>query len=183
MGIVGISRDITDMKQVEEKIRESEKDFRSQFENSTFGVYRTTPEGRFLLVNTTIVRMLSYKSFEELASRNLEECVFGLSYLCGVFKEKLEQDDEVRGLEAAWKRQDGNILYVRESARAGKDESGRGLYYEGTVEDITDKKLAEMALDEQKELFQAVIDRAEDVVFALNRNYELFFLTRRLLEF
>ena len=171
-GIVGISRDITEMKEAEEKLKESEKDFRSLFENSTLGLYRTTPDGRILLANPTIIKMLGYKSFEELASRNLEENGFEPSYPLRIFIEKVEKEGEVRGLEAAWKRKDGSIIYIRESARVVRDENDRVLYYEGTVEDITEKKLAEMALAQQKELFRTVIDSAEDIVFVLNRDYE-----------
>ncbi|MBC7364331.1 MAG: PAS domain S-box protein [Candidatus Aminicenantes bacterium] len=173
IGIAGISRDVTEKKIAEEKLKQSERDFRSLFENSTLGLYRTTPDGRILLANPTIIKMLGYKSFEELASRNLEENGFEPSYQRQMFLEKVEQEGEVRGLEAAWKRKDGSILWVRESARAVRDENGRVLYYEGTVEDITEKKLAEIALAQQKELFQTVIDSAEDIVFVINRNYEL----------
>ena len=173
IGIAGISREVTDKKIAEEKLKQSERDFRSLFENSTLGLYRTTPDGRILLANPTIIKMLGYTSFEELASRNLEENGFELSYPRQMFIEKIEQEGEVRGLEAAWKRKDGSTLWVRESARAVKDENGRVLYYEGTVEDITEKKLAEIALAQQKELFQTIIDSAEDIVFVLNRDYEL----------
>ncbi|MGB9893622.1 MAG: PAS domain S-box protein, partial [Candidatus Saccharicenans sp.] len=171
-GIVGISRDITEKKLAEERLKESERDFRDLFENSTLGLYRTTPDGQILLANPTIVRMLGYNSFEELSKRNLEK-EGEPGYDRKKFIEQVERNGEIRGLEAAWKRKDGTIIYVRESARAVRDDSGRTLYYEGTVEDITEKKLAEMALAEQKELFQTVLDSAEDLVFVLDRNYNL----------
>lgn len=173
IGIAGISRDVTDEKLAEEKLKQSERDFRSLFENSTLGLYRTTPDGRILLANPTLIKMLGYSSFEELASRNLEQNGFEPSYPRRIFMDIMEKEGEVRGLEAAWKRRDGSVIFVRESARAVKDENGRVLYYEGTVEDITEKKRAEMALAEQKELFKTVIDSAEDIVFVLDKNYEL----------
>ncbi|HEK85352.1 MAG TPA: PAS domain S-box protein [Candidatus Aminicenantes bacterium] len=171
-GIVGLSRDVTDKKLAEDKLNQSERDFRSLFENSTLGLYRTTPDGRILLANPTLVRMLGYESFEELASRNLEK-EGEPGYERKKFIEQIEKNGEIRGLEAAWKRKDGSLVYVRESARAMRDESGRVLYYEGTVEDITEKKLAEMALAEQRKLFQTVVDSADDIVFVLDKNYEL----------
>ncbi|MBC7361992.1 MAG: PAS domain S-box protein [Candidatus Aminicenantes bacterium] len=177
-GIVGISRDITEKTLAEEKIKESERNFRSLFENSTLGLYRTTPDGRILLANPTIVRMLGYESFEELSSRNLERDGFEPSYPRKMFIEKVEKEGEVRGVEAAWKRKDGTIIYVRESARAIRDENGRTLYYEGTVEDITEKKLAELALAEQKELFQTVLDSAEDLIFVLDRDYKILLFNK-----
>lgn len=178
MGIVGLSRDVTAKRLAEEKLKQSERDFRGLFENSTLGLYRTTPDGQILLANPTLIKMLGYESFEELSSRNLEKDGFEPSYPRSLFIEILERQGEVRGLEAAWKRKDGSIVYVRESARAVRDESGRVLYYEGTVEDITEKKLAEMALAEQKELFQTVLDSAEDIVFVLDKNYELLLFNR-----
>jgi PAS domain S-box-containing protein len=123
------------------KLRESEERFRSLFENSALGIYRTTPGGRILLANVTLVRMLGYESFEELATRNLEENGFEPSYPREQFRRIIERDGEVRGLESAWKRRDGKIIYVRESAKAVRDgTSGTAAFYEGTVEDITGKK-------------------------------------------
>lgn len=173
IGIVGISRDITEKKLVEDRLKKSERDFRGLFENSTLGLYRTTPEGQILLANPALIKMLGYESFDELSRRNLEKDGFEPGYSRQEFIDRVEKEGEVRGLEAAWRRKDGSVIYVRESARAVRDETGRTLYYEGTVEDISEKKLAEMALSKQKELFQTVIDSAEDVIFMLDRNYNL----------
>jgi len=62
------------------KLRESEERFRSLYENSTIGLYRTSPDGKIILGNPTLVKMLGYSSFEELAARNLEQDGFEPSY-------------------------------------------------------------------------------------------------------
>jgi PAS domain S-box-containing protein len=129
-----------------EALRESEEKHRHLFENVPTGVYRTTPDGRILMANPALVRMLGYSSFDDLASRNLEKEGFDDNLPRSKFKELLEKEGEVVGLESNWVRHDGTLIHVLENARAIRGEGGTILYYEGTVEDITERKSAEEAL-------------------------------------
>lgn len=151
--------------------------FRPLVEESTIGFYRTTPDGRILYANPALVRMLGFSSFAELSRRNLEEEGFEPAYPRSLFKERIEREGRVVGLESAWVRRDGTTLYVRESARAVRDEEGRVLYYEGTVEDISARKKAEEQLAAIQELgrrlvltrdlqaiAQAVVEAARDIL-------------------
>ncbi|MGH7791879.1 MAG: PAS domain S-box protein, partial [Thermodesulfobacteriota bacterium] len=132
-----------------EMIKASEEKHRHLFENIPTGVYRTTPDGRILMANPALVHMLGFSSFEELASHNLEEDdVFQTNRQRDVFKEILEKEDHVKGLESEWTGRDGNKLFVRENATVVRGEDGKVLYYEGTLEDITKRKEAEEALQE-----------------------------------
>src|ERR1035437_8566245 len=151
-------KDITERKKVEESMRESEERFRSLYENSTMGLYRTTPDGKIILANPTLVKMLGYSSFEELAIRNLENDGFESTYERKLFLEQIEMKGEVKGLESAWNRKDGLVIYVRESARAYRDSNGKALYYDGTVEDITEHKRAEEEIISQKNRFTQLFD-------------------------
>jgi PAS domain S-box-containing protein len=135
--------DISKSKRAEAAQHESEEQFRSLYENSTIGIYRTNPAGKILLANPALVKMLGYSSFAELASRNLVEEGFEPSYPRQLFLEKFAEKDEVLGLEAAWKRRDGSVIHVREGTRAVRDAGGVILHFDGTVEDITERKLAE----------------------------------------
>ncbi len=122
---------------------EQEQQFRDIFEDATIGIYRTTPDGHILMANPAIVSMLGYDSLEELQERNLDETGYEPSYPRDEFKEKIRQKEKVIGLESAWIRRDGTVLFVRESAHAVYDDNGQIKYYEGTVEDITERKAAE----------------------------------------
>jgi PAS domain S-box-containing protein/putative nucleotidyltransferase with HDIG domain len=146
VAIEGIARNVTERVQAEAALRESEQRFRSLYENSTIGIYRTTPDGRILLANPTLVELWGYSSFEELATRNLEEEGFEPSYDRAQFLETIERDGQVKGLESGWERKDGTQFYIRESARAIRDPQGKTLYYDGIIEDITERKQAEQAL-------------------------------------
>jgi len=144
--------DITKRKRTEEALRESEERFRNIFENAPIGIYRTTPGGQITMANPTLVDMLGYDSFTELSQRDLENEGFLSDHPRSVFKRRIAETGRITGLEAAWKRKDGATLFVRENARAVRDQDGTVLYYEGTVEDITERKEMEERLRRQERL-------------------------------
>ena len=137
---------ITEQRKAEENVKESEERFRSLYENSTVGIYRTTPDGKIILANPTLVKLLGYSSFEELSDRNLKKDGFEPSYERTYFMDVLKMESEVKGLESAWTRMDGTTLFVSESARAINDKEGKIIYYDGIIEDITLRKKAEQEL-------------------------------------
>jgi PAS domain S-box-containing protein len=161
IGVFAAARDITELKSAEQTLRRSEERFRSLVENATVGIYRTTPQGDILMANPTLVRMLGFQGFEELAARNLEEDGVEPNYARKLFRERMEKDGVVTGVEEAWTRRDGSVIFIRESARAIRSEDGKILYYDGIVEDITEHKRAEEAL----RLTQFSVEHASDAVF------------------
>jgi PAS domain S-box-containing protein len=141
-----LQNEIGERERVEKALREAEERFRTIFENTVIGMYRTTPDGRILMANPALVRMLGYSSSEELAQVNLEEQGFYHAYPRSLFKRRVEKQGKIIGLESVWMRRDGSRLFVCESAVAIKDDAGNVLYYEGTVEDISERKKAEEKL-------------------------------------
>ena len=144
---------------VEDTLLESEELFRSLYQNATIGMYRITPDGRILLANPALVDMLGYASFEELAHRNLEQSGYEPEYPRADFRQRIESQGEIRGMESVWIRKDGSAVFVRESAWVVWSEDHQPLYYEGTVEDITERKQAEAALMESQRRAQRLLDQ------------------------
>lgn len=147
-------------RQVARALAESEARFRTIYENAVIGLYRTTPEGRIVMANPTLVRMLGYASLEDLVSRDLTADGFAPSYSRESFCERVEREGTISGLETVWRRKDGTPIYVRENAVAVRDEGGQVVYYDGSVEDITARRQAE---EERERLTVQLAERARQV--------------------
>ena len=154
VGSVVAGRDITESKQAEEALKLSEERYRNIFESAVIGLYRTSPEGQILLANSTLIKMLGFDSFEELAQRNLENEGFENQEQRRKFRQSIQKEGSVIGLEAVWKTKNGKSLFVNENARAFYDHNGQIIYYEGTIEDITERKIMERTLRESEERFR-----------------------------
>ena len=169
-GVYIMSTNITERNQAEEALKESEERFRTLFENSTIGIYRTTPDGQILLANPSLIKLLGYSSFEELAGRNLAEDGFEPSFERTHFMDIIKREGEVKGLESAWTRMDGTTVFISESARGINDKEGKIIYYDGIVEDITLRKQAEEMLRKSEQMLQMVLDNFPGVVFWKDRH-------------
>ena len=145
VGTLSSGKDVTERRRIEDALRVSEARYRSLFDNAVLWIYQTTPDGRILAANPALVRMLGYDSFEELAERNLEESGYHPDYSRERFKRRMERNGMAVSEHSAWTRRDGETVYVRENARAIRDDEGKILYYEGTIEDITEQRKTERA--------------------------------------
>ncbi len=130
----------------------SREQYRSIVENATIGMYQTTPDGRILFANKTLLHMLGY-SFEQLKKINLnttkkEERKH--------FIDLIEKQGIITGREDVWEHADGSKIYVKESAWAIRDKENKTLYYEGIIEDISKRKQAEEVAEKRKERLQKI---------------------------
>lgn len=145
----GTILDITDKKSAEEALTKSEERFRSLFENSAFGIYQTTIEGKFELCNSSFLKIFGYKSFSEIADKDCSKSFYFSPKDREQFLVELFAKGKIEGKEVHYKNSKGLYVYVREFARI-VNVNGKKLI-EGAVEDISDKKLAELALLKAKE--------------------------------
>jgi PAS domain S-box-containing protein len=183
---LGIVRDITKRKRAEEALRESEARFRALFEGAAEGVYQSTPAGQFSLANPALAWILGYASPQELIASvtDIGRQVNVDPGLRAEFKQRIEEWSEVRGLEFQVRRKDGRVTWVSENAHAVRDKSGAVRYYEGTIEDITERKRAEEALQESEQRLDRVVSNINDalivddvagrVVYANEKFFQLF---------
>ncbi len=165
IGTRAIVMNISERKQAEAALRESEERHRSYFKNSIMGIYQTTPQGEILSANPALLRMLGYSSLEELKTRNLEKEGYEPGYERSIFKKAMEENGKVVGLEAVWTRKDGSVVFVRENAIAKKDDENNVLYYEGTVENITERMQADEALRKSEQQLSVIYDSIGDVLY------------------
>lgn len=171
---ISINRDITNQKIAEDALKESEEHFRAMFENTSIGFYRTTPEGKILYANPALLSILKYNSFEELAKRNLKTHSFDINISRADILKLIDSKGFMKGYESTWKVNDDSIIYIRENTKAFSDKEGKVLYYEGTIEDITEKKEAELLLKESEAKYRTLIDNIQEGVFMLDAGKIIF---------
>lgn len=156
---------------IEEALHEMEAKYYSMFENAVSGIFQTTPSGRYLSANPALARIYGYNSPAELMGSltNISDQLYVASNRRGEFVSALQARGIVSDFESQIYRRDGTVIWIAENARAVCDDSGKVLYYEGFVEDITQRKKAEAALRESEERLRMVIEGVKDyAIFMLD---------------
>jgi PAS domain S-box-containing protein len=155
VGAIESMRDITALKQAERALRESGQAYRNIIENAVEGIFQATPEGRYLSVNPAWANMCGFSSPEEMIRevRDIASQLYVNPEDRTRIKRLYDEPGFVKGFEAQFRRKDGGLIWVSITARSVRDEGGALLYYEGTIQDITKRKRAEIKLEEyQKQL-------------------------------
>ncbi|MDI9570698.1 MAG: PAS domain S-box protein [Pseudomonadota bacterium] len=140
--IVAIYNDVTERKQAEESLRRMEENYRSIFENAREGIYRTTPEGKFLMANRAMARIMGYETPEELIEGITD--IYRQFYIHPEDRARTMELLELQGFsredELRLKRKDGSVIWVYRTLRGVYDERKKLQYIDGLVLDITDRK-------------------------------------------
>jgi PAS domain S-box-containing protein len=146
----GTAQDVTERKQTEEALREAEQKYRDIFENAGEGIFQSTPDGRYIAANPALARMYRFTSPEELihSLQDISRQVYVDSTRRDEFKRQIEEQGAVRGFEEEVFCKDGSRLWISVNARVVRDGQGAIRYYEGTVQDITERKAAAKELEE-----------------------------------
>ncbi|HVT34210.1 MAG TPA: EAL domain-containing protein [Nevskiaceae bacterium] len=147
----GIVQDISGRRQAEQSLREAERRYRSIFENAIEGIFQSTPADGYITVNPALARMYGYDSPEQLIAqlRDIDHQLYVEPNRRADFIAAMERDGSVTNFESRVYRRDGTIIWISENARAVRDEAGVLLFYEGTVETITERKLHDSAMRHQ----------------------------------
>jgi len=148
-----LSRRVDERDIMAEALADSAAKYREMYENAIEGIIQCIPDGRLLSANPALARILGFETPDELLAtcQNLNAEVYTSPERRQTFMERLESEGVVRGFESEIRRKDGSIIWVAESGRVVRGSDGSIAYYEGTVEDITERKEAEAALRLAKE--------------------------------
>ena len=126
------------------ELKASEEKYRSIFENAVEGIFQATPGGRFLSANTSLARMYGYESPDQFAGSVIDPAqVYVDPGDRERFQALIRKDGFIQQFETRMYKKDGEIRWASINVRAAKDEGGETCLYEGSVEDITDRKRAE----------------------------------------
>lgn len=157
---LALLRDVSAQADTDRALREAERRYRGIFENAVEGIYQSTARGDYVDVNPALARIYGYEDAETL-KRELTD-IAGQLYVDTAarqrFKDLMERHGVVTEFEAQIRRKDGRIIWITENARCVRNEMGRLLYYEGTVEDITARKHAEAEIRMLAKVFESVAE-------------------------
>jgi two-component system, cell cycle sensor histidine kinase and response regulator CckA len=151
---VAIKQDITERKRNEAERRRTEEKYRAIYEDAVIGIFQTSPEGQVLGVNPALARICGYDTPEELIQGITD---IGHEWYVDPGQRQelqrlLEKDGFVRTFEYQARRRDGSRAWLLQTTRVVRDESGKIAYYEGTVHDITERKVLEDQLRQSQKM-------------------------------
>src|SRR5207245_2688445 len=112
-GVIGVGTDITERRKAEEALRRSEESSRALVQHASYGIYRSSPEGRFLAVNPALVKMLGYEAEADLLPVDMARDVYLDPADRADVLSRFDHADVVQGAEVSWKRKDGKKISVR----------------------------------------------------------------------
>lgn len=132
----------------EDRMTAAERTHRAFFDHAIEGIFRTTADGRYLDANPALARIYGYETPAALMSAltDIADQLYIDPRRRSEFQAIMQERDEVSDFVSQIRRRDGSTIWISENARAVRDWTGRPVFYEGTVEDVTDRIETEEAL-------------------------------------
>ncbi len=145
--ILSIARDITERKRAEEALRASEERYRTLFNSAPVGLFHSQPDGTILDANQALIEMLGYPDQATLLSTNAQEMYVNLEDR-QKWMARVKLEGIVKSFSVKLLRHDGSKIWASMNTQAIYDPSGKVLYYEGSLEDVTKRREAQQALEQ-----------------------------------
>ncbi len=159
-----VMRYAIERQRAEEALRQAEQKYRSIFENVVEGIYQTSPEGKFISANPMLAKIYGYASTEELMASvtDISRQLYVDPKTREEFVQLMQKNDVISRFEAPIYHTNGSVIWISENSRSVRDAAGKLLYYEGTVEDITERKRTEETLRFSEMQFRSVWETSSD---------------------
>ncbi len=185
LGRVMICEDITERRQAEKLLQESEKRYRSIFENATVGIFQATLDSQFLAANLALAQMLGYASTQELIASvtNIAEQVYVEPQHWLDITEIIQLIDEMTRVESRARCKDGREIIINLNIWSVRDDEGQVSHFEGFMEDITERKRIEEALLRRESYLATLYEIGQVITSELQLDTVLNTLAKSTAEF
>jgi sigma-B regulation protein RsbU (phosphoserine phosphatase) len=162
-------------------LMEAEEKYHGVFDHLVEGIFQTTPDGRYLMANAALARIYGYTDPEELILdlTDISRRLYVEEGRRDEFIRLMQEHDVLTGFESQIFRKDGSVIWISENCRAIRDSRGRLLYYEGTVEDTTQKRMAEEKLRHSEALYHSLVETLPQNIFRKNLDYRFTFANQQ----
>jgi sigma-B regulation protein RsbU (phosphoserine phosphatase) len=159
----------------------AEQKYRGIFEHIVEGIFQTTPDGHYLSANSGLARIYGYASPEDLMKdiQDIGRTLYVEPERRAEFIQLMREHDTVTDFESRIHRKDGSIIWIAENVRAIRDSRGELMYYEGTVEDITQRRMAEEKVRESEVLYHSLVETLPQNIFRKDLEGRFTFVNQR----
>lgn len=164
-----ITRDITEYKKAEEKMKQSEKKYRTLFDNMPGAYYRTDKEGNFLIINPEGAKLFGYNSLEDILGKNIAQHFYFTPEERKKYLQELEKNKEnLKDFELTLKKKDGSPLVISDTSHYYYNEEGNIAGVEGIFMDITERKKVEEGLRKSQQEFISLFKSSPEALVYVN---------------
>ena len=157
----------------------SEDLYRSLFENVHDGIYRSTADGKILTANPALVKMLGYKTEDELKKKNIGRDIYVSDTERDRFVKQINTKGRLMDVELVLRKKDGSQIIVLENSHAVHNKDGKILFYEGTLTEITERKRVEEALRESENRYHTLIETLHDGISLFDFTGKVLYFNHR----
>lgn len=178
---IAIKQDISDRKRAEQALTQAEEKYRTIFEDAVIGIFQANAEGRPTSVNRALAHIYGFDSPEEFLEKisNVALQIFVDPARMTELADELEKNDVVHAAELEIYCVDRSKKWVVVNMRAVRDASGKITSFEGTVEDITERRQAEEALLFKTALLEAQSETTIDGILAVDESNRIVLYNRQ----
>jgi sigma-B regulation protein RsbU (phosphoserine phosphatase) len=174
----------TERAEARAKLQHAEETYRGIYENAVEGIFQTTADGHYISANPALARIYGYESPEELMREvsDIGNMLYVLPTRRDEFVSTMQEHDVVSAFESQIRRKNGEVIWIAENVRAVRDKQGQIQFYEGTVEDVTERHRAEEKLAQSEALYHSLVDAIEQAIFRKDLQGRFTFGNQRFCE-
>lgn len=178
---IGSVHDITERKKTERRVADSERRYRTLFEQNLAGIFQTRPGGEIITCNQAFANMLGYASPEELQHANAVDFYYSDADRNN-FLSLLRDQKKLYNFESMLKHRSGRQLHIIENISLYHDQVTGEEICEGMLLDITERKKAESMLRDSEERYRQIVETAQEGIWMLDNNFITVFVNKKLCE-